>query len=143
VAAAGAGLGLSSVAATAEGTDVAAAARGTASGVINTAAQIGTAIGIAVLLLIAAATTGTPGPGAPVPVVAWATAAAIAASGALAFAIRSPRAPARAGQVRPGTAARTNIVPLRGAGSPRGTRPGRCGVLVSISARGALSAPRR
>jgi predicted MFS family arabinose efflux permease len=93
VAAAGAGLGLSSVAATAEGTDVAAAARGTASGIINTAAQIGTAIGIAVLLLIAAATTGTPGPGTPVPVVAWATAAAIAAVGALTFAIRPPRAP--------------------------------------------------
>ncbi len=123
VAAAGAGLGLSSVAATAEGTDVAAAARGTASGIINTAAQIGTAIGIAVLLLIAAATTGTPGPGTPVPVVAWATAAAIAAAGALTFAIRPPRAPAPAARVRPGTAARTNIVPLRGAGARAAPSP--------------------
>jgi MFS family permease len=90
VAVAGAGLGLSSVAATAEGTEVAEAARGTASGIINTAAQTGTAIGIAVLLLIAAATTGTPGPGTPAPVVAWAAGAAIAAAGALAFALGSP-----------------------------------------------------
>jgi MFS family permease len=115
VAAAGAGLGLSSVAATAEGTDVPPAARGTASGIINTAAQIGTALGIAVLLLIAAATTGPPVPGTQVPVVAWATAAAIAAAGALAFAIRPRPAPAQAGQARSDTGPRTNIVPLRGA----------------------------
>jgi MFS family permease len=61
--------------------------------------------------------------GTPVPVVAWATAAAIAAAGALTFAIRSPRAPARAGQVRPGTAARTNIVPLRGGGARAAPSP--------------------
>jgi MFS family permease len=89
VAAAGAGLGLSSVASTTLGTTVAETWRGTASGIINTAAQLGTAIGIAVLLLIAA-TTGLSGPGASPPLIAWATAAAIAAAGALAFA-RSPR----------------------------------------------------
>ena len=90
-AAAGAGIGLSSVAATGLGTDVAAHWRGSASGIINTAAQLGTAIGVAVLLLIAAATTGTPGPGTPAPTVAWAVAATVAAVGAGCFAIAGRR----------------------------------------------------
>jgi MFS family permease len=90
VAAAGAGLGLSSVASTALGTTVPAGLRGTASGIINTAAQLGTALGIAVIFLIAAATTGLPGPGTSAPGIAWATAAAIAAAGALAL-TSSPR----------------------------------------------------
>ena len=64
---AGAGLGLSSVAATTLGTTVPEALRGTASGIINTAAQLGTAVGIAALLLIADATTGAPGPGTGAP----------------------------------------------------------------------------
>jgi MFS family permease len=81
---AGAGLGLSSVAATTLGTTVPEALRGTASGIINTAAQLGTAAGIAALLLIADATTGAPGPGTGAPIIAWAAAAAIAAAGALA-----------------------------------------------------------
>lgn len=51
---AGAGIGLSSVAATAHGTDVPAALQGTAAGVLNTAAQLGTALGVAFLLLLAA-----------------------------------------------------------------------------------------
>jgi hypothetical protein len=42
------------VAATTLGTAVPEALRGAASGIVNTAAQLGTAIGIAVLLLIAA-----------------------------------------------------------------------------------------
>jgi MFS family permease len=55
---AGAGLGCASVAATATGTAaVAATAQGLASGLLNTAAQIGTTIGIAVLATIAAART--------------------------------------------------------------------------------------
>jgi MFS family permease len=87
---AGTGLGLSSVASTTLGTAVADTFRGTASGIINTAAQLGTATGIAVVLLIAAATTGLPGPGTSAPVIGWAAAAAIAAAGALAF-TRSPR----------------------------------------------------
>ena len=58
VAVGGAGIGLSSVAATGLGTSVAVNARGTASGIINTAAQLGTAVGIAMLLLVAALTTG-------------------------------------------------------------------------------------
>ena len=81
---AGAGLGLSSVAATTLGTTVPEALRGTASGIINTATQLGTAVGIAALLLIADATTGAPGPGAGAPVIAWAAPAALATAGALA-----------------------------------------------------------
>jgi len=83
---AGAGIGLSSVAATGLGTDVDLRWRGTASGVISTAAQLGTVVGIAVLLLIAAATTGVPGKGAGPPFVAWATGSAVAAAGAVRFA---------------------------------------------------------
>jgi len=90
VALTGAGLGLSSVAATTLGTTVPGMLRGTASGIINTAAQVGTAAGIAVLLLIAAATTSLPGPGTGAPVIAWVIAAAIAAAGALAL-TRSPQ----------------------------------------------------
>ncbi|MBV8915927.1 MAG: MFS transporter, partial [Acetobacteraceae bacterium] len=62
VAVCGAGIGMSSVAATGLGTSVAVSARGTASGIINTAAQLGTAVGIAMLLLVAALTTGVPEP---------------------------------------------------------------------------------
>jgi MFS family permease len=83
--AAGAGLGLSSVASTTLGTTVANTLRGTASGIINTAAQLGTAAGIAVVLLITAATTGLPGPSTSSPIIGWAAAAAIAAAGALAI----------------------------------------------------------
>ena len=83
---AGAGIGLSSVAATGLGTDVDAHWRGSASGIINTAAQLGTAVGISVLLLIAAATSGTPAAGTPPPRVAWAVGAAVAAAGAVWFA---------------------------------------------------------
>ena len=85
VAVGGAGIGLSSVAATGLGISIAAAARGAASGIINTAAQLGTAIGIAALLLVCGVTTGVPGPGSPVPAVAWGLAAVIAVTGAVAF----------------------------------------------------------
>jgi MFS family permease len=86
VALAGLGIGLSSVAATTLGTSVAAGLRSTASGVLNTSAQVGTALGIAVLLLIATATTGVTGHGTTGPVVAWGCAAVVAAVGALGFA---------------------------------------------------------
>jgi MFS family permease len=92
---AGAGIGLSSVATTGLGTDVDAYWRGSASGIINTAAQLGTAVGIAVLLLIAAATTGTPAAGTPAPAIAWAIAAAVAAVGAVFFAVTGRDAGAR------------------------------------------------
>ena len=54
VAVLGLGLGLASVAANSIGTDVAEHLRATAAGILNTAAQVGTATGIAVILLIAA-----------------------------------------------------------------------------------------
>src|SRR6202012_3801198 len=50
VAVAGAGLGLSSVAANALGTDVPPPLQATAAGALNTAAQLGTALGVAALL---------------------------------------------------------------------------------------------
>jgi MFS family permease len=93
-AAGGAGIGLSSVAATRLGTSVPVAARGAAAGIINTAAQLGTALGIAALLLVAALTTGIPEPGSPVPAIAWGIAALISGSGAVLFARHSTRDPA-------------------------------------------------
>jgi MFS family permease len=89
VAAGGAGIGLSSVAATRLGTSVPVAARGTASGIINTAAQLGTALGIAALLLVAALSTGIPEPGSPVPAIAWGIAALISFTGAIIFGLSS------------------------------------------------------
>jgi MFS family permease len=52
----GVGLGMASVASTQTGTDAADSAyRGVASGVLNSAAQVGTAVGVAFLLPLAAA----------------------------------------------------------------------------------------
>ena len=104
-AAAGLGIGLSSVAATGLGTDVAPRWRGGASGIINTAAQLGTAVGIAALILVAAATGETPVRGTPAPRIAWAVAVLAAAAGAVRFAL-----------ARPGPAAPTGgeDVPARG-----------------------------
>jgi hypothetical protein len=92
-AAGGAGIGLSSVAATRLGTSVPLARRGTASGIINTAAQLGTALGIAALLLVAALSTGIPESGSPVPAVAWGAAALISLAGAVIFGLGSARDP--------------------------------------------------
>jgi MFS family permease len=50
VAVAGTGIGLSSVASTAIGTDLSEDLRGAATGALNTAAQLGTALGTAMLL---------------------------------------------------------------------------------------------
>ncbi|MGH3201888.1 MAG: hypothetical protein ACRDOA_15745 [Streptosporangiaceae bacterium] len=95
VAVAGAGIGLASVATTGLGTSVPAAVRGAASGIVNTAAQLGTALGIAILLLVAALTTGAPQPHRSPPDVAWALAAALSLAGATAFTLwdrpRTPR----------------------------------------------------
>jgi MFS family permease len=95
VAVAGCGLGLSAVATTSMGTDVEEAARTTASGLINTSAQLGQAIGTAVILLIAAATTGVPDRTTGTPVVGWAAAALLAGVTGLVFArLRPARIPA-------------------------------------------------
>jgi MFS family permease len=84
---AGFGIGLSSVAATSLGTDVSEDDRATASGIVNTAAQLGTAIGVAAVLLVAAASTGVPSADTGAPSVAWAVAAALAAAGAATYAV--------------------------------------------------------
>jgi MFS family permease len=82
---AGLGLGVASVAGTAIGTDVPESLGGTASGVLNTGAQLGTAIGVAALLLLASAiadsSTGT--------VVAWAAIAVLAGLTTVALLTRS------------------------------------------------------
>jgi predicted MFS family arabinose efflux permease len=74
----GVGLSLSSVASTSLGTTVAEDARATAAGLVNTAAQVGTAVGIAAFVLLAAATTGVPAAGTGPPRPAWLAAAAVA-----------------------------------------------------------------
>jgi len=75
VAVAGLGIGLSSVAATTIGTDVPPELAGTAAGLLNTAAQLGTALGIAALFVVAQTTAST--------YLAWCCAAAVAAAGAV------------------------------------------------------------
>ena len=92
MAAAGFGIGMSSVATTTLGTSVALQSRGTASGLINTTAQLGTAVGIAVLVLVATATTGAPAADTARPTIAWAVAAVLAAAGAIAFTVSRPTA---------------------------------------------------
>jgi MFS family permease len=78
----GLGIGLSSVAANTVGTDVRAEHRGAAAGILNTAAQLGTALGVAAAVLIADVTDQADLPlrGAPL---SWAIAAALAAGAAL------------------------------------------------------------
>jgi len=81
----GGGLGIASVASTAMGTR-AGDRPGLASGVLNTAAQLGTAIGLALLVAPAAAAGFAWG---------WAGAAAVALAAALAIGVRRPVAAAR------------------------------------------------
>jgi len=69
VAVIGLGLAAASVAATGLGTSVPAVLAGSAAGIVNTGAQLGTAIGTAVVILIATAST---------PSIGWAVAAGIA-----------------------------------------------------------------
>ena len=119
---AGAGIGLSSVAATGLGTDVAPRWRGGASGIINTAAQLGTAVGIAALILVAAATGETPALGTPPPRIAWAVAVLAAAAGAVRFALARPEPAAVTGGEE---ASAREGVPR--AGAPGGGRAGQGG----------------
>jgi len=118
----GAGIGVSSVAATGLGTDVAPRWRGGASGIINTAAQAGTAVSIAALLLVAGATGETPAQGTPPPRIAWALAVIVAAAGAVRFALaRCGPVPALAEQAvieadAPAEGAAAEAPPLRGCG---------------------------
>jgi len=80
----GAGIGVSSVAATSLGTSVPERWRSVAAGVLNTAAQLGSAVGIAVLLTVTAVTDGIDGPGGRGPLVAWGLAALAAVMAAAA-----------------------------------------------------------
>jgi MFS family permease len=79
----GLGIGLSSVGATAIGTDVAANLQGAAAGLLNTAAQLGTALGVSAAVLLAGVTAHSTLP-LRGPALAWAAAALLAAAGALA-----------------------------------------------------------
>jgi hypothetical protein len=92
LASAGLGLGLSSVASNAQATDVDLLWRATASGLVNTAAQVGSAIGIAAALPFAAATTGTAGAGLVRPTGAWGLVAATAAVGSASYVLLARRA---------------------------------------------------
>ena len=87
----GLGIGLASVAATTLGASaVAEADRGTAAGLLNTAAQVGTALGIAALVLVAGTAGATAGHR-----LGFAVAGAVAALGAavLGVLLRSPAQP--------------------------------------------------
>jgi hypothetical protein len=79
---AGLGIGLASVASNTLGTDVPVGLQGTASGALNTAAQLGHALGVAAFLLLATSTdrSGLPLDGTPL---AWGAAALTAALAAL------------------------------------------------------------
>jgi MFS family permease len=81
---AGTGLGIASVAGNAIGTDVDESLHGTASGVLNTGAQLGTALGVAGLVVLAVM-LDRPWPGTAL---AWTVAAALAALAALVLVVR-------------------------------------------------------
>ena len=85
VSVAGLGIGLASVASNTLGTDVPAALQGTASGALNTAAQLGHALGVAAFLLLATSTDGSGLPLVGTPL-AWGAAALTAALAALVIA---------------------------------------------------------
>jgi MFS family permease len=92
VALAGVGIGLASASATRIGTDVPPRRRDTAAGILNTAAQLGSAIGTAALLCLSESTTGSSLPlsGAQL---GWLAAAMLALTGAAALGAQT-RAPA-------------------------------------------------
>ena len=83
---AGIGLGLASVASTAIGTEVPEDLVGSATGLLNTAAQLGTALGVSVLMTLAS--VGEPTAGT---VRAWAVAAVAAALLAAVVLVRRPK----------------------------------------------------
>jgi MFS family permease len=95
VAGVGVGIGVSSVAANALGTDVTGPVQAMAAGALNTAAQLGTALGVAALLMLRAATIRTDLP-LRGPSLGWAAAAVIALVGATVIA-RGTRSRSSAG----------------------------------------------
>jgi MFS family permease len=109
VAVSGAGLGLASVAATTLGTSVPKPERAVASGVINTAAQIGTAVGTAAVLLLATVTTGAFSRGSAAPAPAWLSVAAVAAVGAVLSFRLVDRSPVPLAVVKEAAEPRSNV----------------------------------
>ena len=107
VAVAGVGLGVASVAATAIGTDVAETLGGTSSGLLNAGAQLGTAVGVAVLLVLAAS-VNQPWPGTAQ---AWIVAAAIAGATALSLLVARRGNASRADAITEG---KLTVPPLAG-----------------------------
>ncbi len=101
VAVAGIGLGLSSVAANAMGTDVPGSLQATAAGALNTTAQLGTALGVAALLLLSAATAHA-GIAPRGPSLAWAGAALTALTGAAVLAVPREMLSGRRARTRAG-----------------------------------------
>ena len=87
----GLGIGVASVAATEMGTTVEEALKGTAAGVVNTAAQLGTAIGTAAVLLVATLLD---------PRAAWVVVAVLATLAAAVAASRAPTGERRAAAPR-------------------------------------------
>ena len=85
----GVGVGCAAVAATQAGTAAAGEGRGgLVSGLLNTAAQLGNALGVSAFVLLAAAVPGSPAAGMRV---ACAAGAAAALAGAAAFAVLQRR----------------------------------------------------
>ena len=109
---AGFGIGLSSVAATTIGTDVPDALAATAAGALNTAAQLGTALGVAAITLVAASTSGLALGGDRL---GWLCAGAFAIASAAAVRARAPH---RSADVEPQPAEGGDRA---GAGAPDGS----------------------
>jgi MFS family permease len=117
IAMAGVGLGVASVAANALGTDVGESLQAVAAGALNTAAQLGTALGVAALLLLSAATTRAALP-LHGPTLGWAAAALMALTGAAVIASRRPAIGATCEMASPSSPAPRRARPRRGRASP-------------------------
>jgi len=104
----GLGIGLSSVAANTVGTDVRDEHRGTAAGILNTAAQLGTALGVSAAVLIASVSerAGLPLRGPPL---SWVIAAVLAAGAGLLALRRAGYGPAGS----PAAASHAGMPPTR------------------------------
>ena len=117
IAMAGTGLGVSSVAANALGTDVGESLQAAAAGALNTAAQLGTALGVAALLLLSAATARAALP-LRGPTLGWAAAALTALTGAALIASRRPATGASCEPASPYSPAPRRARPRRGRARP-------------------------
>jgi MFS family permease len=115
VVAAGIGLGISSVAGTSIGTDVDHTLTGSAAGLLNTGAQLGTAIGVAALFVLANS-LNLPWPGTAM---AWLVAAVLAGCTALLLATRSHLSTTGPDPAPPSSARTQLAAEARRSGQPR------------------------